>query len=197
MGDDDEIDDFIALGQISAGDAGGGAAHVADVGFVEADGHAFLGGEEDLVVAVGDGDADEAVLGFEADGDDAAFHDVAEGFEEGFLDDAQSGGEEEVLAFVFEIADGDDLREGFFGLHLQQVGEGAAFGLAREVGNVVDLLPIDAAEVGEEHEVVFGAGDEEVFDEVAFLGVGADDAAAAAALLAVGVEGHALDVAFV
>ena len=34
-----------------------------------------------------------------------------------------------------------------------------------------------------------------MLDEVAFLGIGADDALAAAALFSVGVDGHTLDVA--
>ena len=38
-------------------------------------------------------------------------------------------------------------------------------------------------------------GGEHMLDEVAFLGVGADDARAASALFAIGVDGHPLDVA--
>ena len=97
-------------------------------------GHAILGAggaEQDLVVAVGDGHADEAVLGFQADGDDAAFHGVAERLEQGLFHDAQGGGEEQVLAFILKVADRKHLGELFILLHLQQVGDRPPLALPR------------------------------------------------------------------
>ena len=52
-GGDGGADDEVALAEIDAAVAGGGAAHGAEVLLVEADGHAVMGGEEDDLGAVG------------------------------------------------------------------------------------------------------------------------------------------------
>ena len=57
------------------------------------------------------------------------------------------------------------------------------------------LEPEELAGVGEEQQVVVGAGDEEVLDPVVLLEVGAVEAAPAAALLLVGGDRDPLDVA--
>ncbi len=66
-----------------------------------------------------------------------------------------------------------------------------------DVGNLVDLEPVDAAGVGEaEQEGVRGV-DDELRDEVFFARLHADAARAAAALLAIDGDGRALEVALV
>ncbi len=65
------------------------------------------------------------------------------------------------------------------------------------LGNVIDLEPVAFAAIGEDQQVIVRRGDKQMFEEIAFLGIRADDALAAAALLAVGVDGHPLDVAAV
>ncbi len=64
-----------------------------------------------------------------------------------------------------------------------------------DVGDLVDLEPVDAAGVGEAEQVGVGGIDDELGDEVFVAGLHADAAGAAAALLAVGGEGGALEVA--
>lgn len=54
-----------------------------------------------------------------------------------------------------------------------------------------------AAVVQKHQHVVVRGGDEKLLDEVAFLGLRADDSLPAAALLAIGRQRHALDVALV
>ena len=75
--------DIVALAEVDAAVAVGGAAHGAEVLLVEADGHAVVGGEEDDLVAVGDAGGDELVVLVDADGDDAAGLDVGEVLERG------------------------------------------------------------------------------------------------------------------
>ena len=78
--------DLVALAQADAADAVGGAAHRADVGLLEADGHAVAGAEEDLRLAVRELDGDDRVAFLDAHRDDAAGARVAERGEVGLLD---------------------------------------------------------------------------------------------------------------
>ena len=162
---------------------------------VEADGHAVVGGEEDDLLAVGDAGGDELVVLVDADGDDAAGHDVGEVLERGLLDGAVAGGEEDVLAVFFEVADGEDGDDLLAGLEVDERGHGLALAGGADVGDLVDLEPVDAAGVGEAEQVGVGGVDDELRDEVLFAGLHADAAGAAAALLAVGGDGRALEVA--
>ena len=154
-------------------------------------------GEEDDLRAVGDAGGDELVVLVDADGDDAAGHDVGEVLERSFLDGAFLRGEEDELAFFFKIADGQDGADFFAGLEVEQALHGLALAGGADVGNFVDLEPVDAAGVGEaEQEGVRGV-DDELRDEVFFAGLHAHAAGAAAALLAVDGDGRALEVALV
>ena len=113
----------------------------------------------------------------------------------GLLDGAFAGGEEDVLAFFFEVADGQDGADGFAGLQVEQAGHGFAFAGGAHVGDFVDLEPVDAAFVGEAEQVGVGGVDDELGDEVFFARLHAEAAGAAAPLLAVGGDGGALEVA--
>ena len=64
-------DDVIVLVEVHAVDAAGVAAHGAHFGFAEEDGLAFVAGEENHLLAVGEFRADQFVLAIEIDGDDA------------------------------------------------------------------------------------------------------------------------------
>ena len=63
------------------------------------------------------------------------------------------------------------------------------------LGNLVHLEPVDLARVGEEQEIGVRRGDEQVLDDVLFLGLHPGHALAAAPLAAVGLDVRALDVA--
>ena len=188
-------DDVVALAEVDAAVAVGGAAHGAEVLLVETDGHAVVGGEEDDLMAVGDAGGDELVVLVDADGDDAAGLNVGEVLERGLLDGAVAGGEEDVLALFFEVADGEDGDDFFSGLEGDEGGHGLALADGAYVGDFVDLEPVDAAGVGEAEEIAVGGVDDELGDEVFVAGLHADAAGAAAALLAVGGDGGALEVA--
>src|SRR5690606_10896867 len=73
-------------------------------------------------------------------------------------------------------------------LRLDHVDQRAAAGGPRELRELVDLAPVAATAVAEEHEVVVRARDEELRQEVALLRVRTRHALAAARLAAVLVE---------
>src|SRR5512146_2708932 len=97
LGSYGHADDVIVLVQVHAAHAVGGTAHGADILFVEADGLAFVRGQEDDLVAVGHAGVHQFVVLINADGDNAARHHVAEVLERRLLDRAIAGGEEDVL----------------------------------------------------------------------------------------------------
>ena len=194
--DDGHADNLVALAEPDAAHARGASAHAADVGLLEPDGEAVARAEDDLVVAVRDGDVDEGVVLGQVDGDDAAAPRVAVLGQRRLLDGAPGGGEDE-LALLVELADGVEAGDGLVLPELEHVDDGPALGLARHLRDVVHLQPVALAAAREEQDVVVGGGDEEVLDEVAFLGGGPDDALAAAALAAVTGQRQAFDVALV
>ena len=155
--DDDHVDDFVLVGEVRAPEtpAAPWPAHGADVGFLEADGHAFAWCASriwslPLVMAT-----PMRRPCFQADGDDAALHDVAEGLRGAvFFTTPCAVAKQEVLALRFEIADGQHVGDLLALLELQQVGDRSALALRGQLRHVVDLLPVHAALVGEEQQVV-------------------------------------------
>ena len=202
LGDDFEVglhgvhaDDVIVLVEVHAVHAAGVAAHGAHFGFAEEDGLAFVAGEENHLLAVGELRADEFVLVVQIDGDDAGRARVGKFRQRGFFHGADLGGHENEAAFFFEIRGGDKRGEFFVFLEFHEAGDGLAARGCGGFGQFVDFQPVDAALRGEEQDVAVRRGDEEMLDEIFFLGARADAALAAARLVAVGVRRGALDVA--
>ena len=165
--------------------------------FVEADGLAVVRGQEDDLLAVGQAGGDQFVALFDVDGDNAAARHVREIFQVGLLDRAVARGEENVLAFFFEIADGEHGANRLARLQRDQVAHVLALAGGAHVGNFIHLQPVDASGVGEDENVGVGRGDEEMLDEILVARLHADAALASAALLAVGGNRRALHVAAV
>ncbi len=144
-------------------------------------------------LAVGDAHGDQLVTVQQVDGHQPGNVDVAVLADERALDEAALGGEHEVAVAV-------EALERQHRLHVLALGEGeqvadvTAAGGALELGDVVDLLAVDAAPVGEEEEEVVGAAYEEDGVDVVLLDLGGGCAAATARLLPVGRDGRALDV---
>ena len=151
--------------------------------------------EEDGLLAVGESGGDQVVVLVDGDGDDAARHDVGEVLERRFLDGAVARGEEDVFVFFFEIADGENGADVFAGLQVEQALHDLALAGGADVGNLVDLEPVDAAGVGEAEQVGVRGVDDELRDEIFFARLHAHAAGAAAALLAIDADGRALEVA--
>ena len=76
-----------------------------------------------------------------------------------------------------------------------EVADVLAFAGGADVGNFIDLEPVDAAFVGEDQNVGVGGGDEEMLDEIFVARLHAGAAGASAALHAVGGDRRALHVA--
>ena len=140
---------------------------------------------------------DQLVVFLELDGDDAALERPAVGLQLGLLHQALARGHHQVVVGLVEVADGAAVGDLFVLGQVEQVHDRPAFALARQLRQVVHLLPVDLALVGEEQQVVVRAGDEQVLDRIFFVGLGAFDALAAAALGAVDAGRRALDVAVV
>src|ERR1700722_5661562 len=86
---------------------------------------------------------------------------------------------------------------GLAGWQRYQVAYVFAFAGGADVGNFVDLEPVDAAGVGENKNVGVSGGDEEMLDEILVARLHAGAAGAAAALHAVSGNRSALEVAAV
>src|SRR5271170_1723416 len=181
----------VALFQVDAINAVGGAAHGADVIFVEADSHAFMRGDEDDLVAVGNAGGDEFVSLFDVDGVDAVGADMHELAQFGFFHQAVARGEENVFVLFFEVAHGEHGADGFAGLQSNEVADVLAFAGGADVGNLVNLKPVDAALVGEDENVSVRGGNEEVLDEILVAGLHPGAPGAAAPLHAIGGDGRA------
>ena len=120
------------------------------------------------------------VVIIEVDGDDARLVDVPVVLQRRPLHASLGGAEEEEMFAGLEILDVEEGDDPFAFLQFEQVDDGAALARARQFGDLVDLLAIDAPRVGEAEQVVVRRGDEQVLEEVVVLGGRALDADAPA-----------------
>src|SRR6185437_9876707 len=195
LGSHGHADDVIVFVQVHAAHSVRGAAHGAHILFVEADAHAFLRGQEDDLVAVGHAGVHQFVIFINADGDDAARHHVAEVLERGLLDRAVAGGEENVLALFLQVAAFQHGAHALARLQSHQVADVLALAGGAYVRHLVHLEPVNPPGVGEDEDVGVSGGDEQVLDEILVAGAHAHAPGAAAALLAIGGDGGALEIA--
>ncbi len=163
--------------------------------FIEAYSHAFVGGQKDNLIAVSDAGGHELVAVFNSNGVDAVGTDVHEFAKFRFFHQSVAGGEEDELVLLFEVAHGEHGLYSFTGLQADEVADVLALAGRADVGDFIDLEPVDAALVGEDENVGVGGSDEEVLDEILVTGLHAGAARASAALHAVGGDGRALHVA--
>ena len=91
---------------------------------------------------------------------DAVRAHVREIFQFGLFHQALARGEENVLAFCFQMADRQHGADGFSGLQAYQIADVLAFAGGADVGDFVDLEPVDASGVGEDQNVGVRRGDE-------------------------------------
>ena len=110
------------------------------------------------------------------------------------LDDAAARAHDDELVFV-ELLHGEHRGDLLAVFHRHEVGDRLALAAGADVGNLVDLEPVGAAAIREDHDVGVRRRDEQVADEVLVARAHADAALAAAALVPVGRDGGPLDVA--
>ena len=153
------------------------------------------GPEQDLVLAGGEHGVDQRSSSSTERAMMPGGPRVREGGELGLLDDAPAGGEQHEAARRRSPAPRRRPRSS------RPPGSCTRFTIALplpcgpDVGDLVDLQPVDPAAVGEDQDVGVGGGDEEVGDEVLVLGLHPHAAAPAALLRAVARDRGALDVA--
>src|SRR5262245_22480069 len=161
----DDTDHVIVVAQRNAAHAAGLAPHVAHLLLVEADGHAFVRGQEDLLRAVGQLHGHQFVAFVNAHGDDAVRADVCKFGELRLFDHALAGDHHGVTAFG-EFADRDYARDPLGRRQADQVDDGLAAAGRRGVGDLMDFQFIDLSLMGEDHQVAVGRCDEDVRDDV-------------------------------
>src|SRR3954464_5813856 len=186
--------DVVVVAQVDAADAVRGPAHRPDVGFGEPDRHAVAGRDEHLTAAVGDLHRDHRIVRFHAHGNDAAGARVGKGRQFGFLHHAFARAHDDELV-LFELLPREHGGDPLPLLHRDEVGDRLALAARPDVGDLVDLQPVGAAAVGEDHDVGVRRGDEQVADEILFARAHADAPLAAALLVAIRGDRRPLDVA--
>src|SRR5215475_15887050 len=157
----DDADHVIVVAQRDAAHAAGLAPHVTHLLLVEADGHAFVRGQEDLLRAVGQFHGHQLVAFVDPHGDDAVRADVGEFGKLRLLDHALAGDHHGVAAFG-EFADRDHAGDPLGRRQTDQVDYRLAAAGRRGVGDFMDFQFIDLPLVGEDHQVAVGRGDEDV-----------------------------------
>ncbi len=185
--------DLVLAFETDADDATGGAALGTEVVFVEADGLARLGNDDEVVVTPGTADSEELVVLVDVDADGAGAAEVAVVVEGGLFDDAFLGAEDNACTIFLEAFDTDHGGDFFAFLDFEDIVEGAAFGDAAAFWDFVDLLDVHPAVVHEEHDEVVRRGTEDVLDEVIFVLACPPDADTAAFLGGKFVNGGAFD----
>ena len=149
VADGHHADDLVLFGQGHRPHAGRGPAHRPDVLFLEPDGLAQAGGENDVPLAVGQAGPHELALGPQVHGDDPAAPDIFEFGELRFLDLAVGGHHDHERVLV-ELLDGHDRGRPLVRLELEEVGDGLAPPGHAHVGDLEGLEPVHPADVGED-----------------------------------------------
>ena len=174
----------------------GGAAHLPHVGLFEADRLSPAGGQDDLLLAVGQAHRHQLVVLVERDRDDPRPLRVDELHEPGLLDVPLFGGKEQE-ARIFERTDRDDRVDPL------ALGDGNEVDKARplrhpaRLGDLVRLDPVRLPSVAEEQDEGVVGGDGRHLHVILLLRPHPHDPAAAPLLPAVGLEQQPLDVAVV
>ena len=119
---------------------------------------------------------------------------VREILELGLLHQAIAGGEENILARFFQVADRDHGAHILARLQSYKVADVFAFPGGADVGDLIHLQPVDAAGIGEDKNEGVSGGDEQMLDEILVTRLHAGPALAATALHAVGGDRSALHV---
>ena len=190
----EHADDLVIFPEAHGAHAGGGTAERAGVGLVEANGLALFGGDQQVVFAGGQFDADEFVILTQRQGDNAVAAGVGVGLQRRAFEDAALGHHAQVVEAAL-FGDANHSREFFTGLNRQNVHDVRALAVLAAFGNLVPLQLIGAGAGGEEHNLVVRRGDEHRFGNVVLAPRHPLDAAAALVLHGEAVDGLALDIA--
>src|SRR5262249_30087277 len=144
--------DLVAVTQHDAAHATGRTSHGSDVRLGETNGHTIARTDEHLVAAVGNLRRDDCVALFAVHRDDAARAWIAERGQFALLDLAALRPHDDELVFL-ELANGEQRGDAFAFLHRHEIGDRLSTAVGSDVGNLVDLQPVRATPVRENHDV--------------------------------------------
>ena len=156
-----------------------------------------MGGDQNVALAVGLADGDELIALVQAQGPDAVGADILQGRHGQALDGAVPGDHDQEVVALFVHIHGAGMDHGLDPLvllHGQDVHDVGALGGLAALGDLVALLAVDLAGIGEEQDVVVGGGGEHVHHAVLVPGGDALLAHAALGLGGVLADGGALDI---
>ena len=193
---DIETHDAVALAQADAANARCRAPHPPHIRRREAHRPSVLGEHQHVVGGLHEPHGDEFVALLDVDRPDARLVDVLVVAQERLLDRAQARREEDVDV-ALERADRQELQDLLALLQIEEVDERPPETRARRLRDLIRPLHEEPPRVREEHELVVRLGDEDEADEILLLDLAALHAVAAAPLLLILGERHALDVAAV
>ena len=145
--------------------------------------------------AVRDGNSDQPVAVIQFNCDLPGFQHLSK-FRQGRLLHHAVFGRHKDEMIVFKRIHRECDRNFFAFLQRQEVDDGLALRVAGAFGNHIDVQSIDAAQVAEAEHLAVSVGDEDLFNDVAFLHLRRAPARPAASLFLVFRERKALDVAF-
>ena len=138
--------------------------------------------------------AQQVIVLIQGNGVDPALARIGERLQVGFFNDAFGGGHDQVTVFG-KFGHRHHGGHALLLFQLEQVDDRLALGGASALGQFIHFQPMHPPLVGEVQDVVVRGGDEQVLDEIFFLGAHRGYALAAPALPAVHRHGDALDVA--
>ena len=176
-------------------DARGISSHRAGIGFAETDGHAFGRDQYDFVAGANHGCVHQFVAFTQFDRDDATTFWPAVLFKWCLFDQPAASSHHHVVALLIEIPDRQTFGNPFFFFKIQQIDNGTATTVTRQLWKVVYLLPAYFAGSCEEQQVSMRAGNKQMFDRVRVVCLGSLESFATAFLGVVNTGSRAFDVA--
>ena len=189
-------DDFVHVAQANAVNAPRLPPHDPDIGFFKDDGEAVAGTDDDLPLAVRRLDADQIVVLVKRQSDQTALARRVKFLQHRLFHDALARRHKEI-AILPKGVDGNDGGDCLAAGERQQVDDRRALRLPRRLRNIVAFEPVNKTAVREEKDGLVRRRNEELLDKIRLLRPHAGHAASPALLVAVSVEGNALDVAAV
>ena len=187
-------DNVIALSQLDAAHAGSHTAHCTNLVLVKADGLALVGGDQDVLLAVGQTNVNQCVVLVEVERTQTRAADVLQVAQHDTLCNTLTGDEEQEL-IVRKLLYREHCGDFFAVFQFQQVNNVHALSRTSGLRNLVALQLVNLAAIREEQDGVMRGCGEDILCEVLLTGAHCGNTAAAAALCAVNRGRLALDIA--
>ena len=186
---------IVALPETDAPDAHSRAAHRPDVILVEHHGHAVMGGNEDLLAAVGLPDRYQLVALVHGQRPDTVVAEVLQRLHRQTLHRTVPGHHHQIELLLAGLPVVKHGLHPLTLLDLQNVDEVGALGGLAGLGDLIALLPVDFTGIGKEQDMIVGRSGKHIHHRILFPGGDALFAHAALGLSGILADGGPLDVA--